>query len=651
MRVAWFGLALDSSSPKKARGRSVKLYYIVNTYQLDVIALDWDIKSPDSVFSYLGACELLTGFDWRHVSGEARGISGHQPLEIVSATRRSATVLENSFSEEFFAYAACLRPLPASTPRGVFCGGGKADLPILQQLESTFGPLLFLANHPDDLDGIANPGPQTLFTPRSPHFHGRAIGSASFVVSRRLLPCLAARGSGIPTVWIADGEEQKKLAAKWDLVILPPGFGLGEALVIEIKKQISHRATKRPAPPEFHREKKALEVTLARLVRASKVPVHKEKRTFATISSHDYVPFLEGYIANLLDLYSGAELCVYVLALDEKVRPRLMKRMNGQCEIRIVELADLWTTGQLPEILRRSIGVQAFSSKPLLIRRAMKETKGTVFYADSDVYFFSPPDTLWDEASANGILLFPHWNDTFECSRTDGLFNAGMVVASPKGVDFLDWWAERCWENANFGMNDGVVADQGYLDFGPALFDSVKSYRRGDHDVARWNLQSLGVHWNEKYPPEPRILNGEPVRTYHNAFVDSLGLFEIKCGWDALNHFFSPDFSGLQIPLPVFQLSLQQQAKHWLNLSRWLALGSKLSWDRSFNASWLRWAMGLSGRQLLSFLAGRRKVEWNPTPPLLPESRDPWIKANRRHFELLNSDTGQKLELKLKRPA
>lgn len=599
---------------------------------IDIFAPQWsafvrgDGGSLDSIFAYSGLLRVLGKTLGATVS--ERPVGRHVVIRSVTA---EAATSENSFAEDLLAFGCRPEPLRGSQARGVFCPSrlqgevARETIGDLYRVLTGAGEVLYLPEHPRDLDSVAVAGPATLFSPRSPDLHVRAVGSAAWLVSYRPLPALAALGAGIPTLWIAETEADRRLAAHWGVKAWTPEETTAPRILDWVK---TAARTSVQIPASRLGEWKNLEA----LTEPSTIVIG-EPPCFASISSADYVPFLEGYVANVLDHHPGARLCFYILALDGGVEAPMRKRFGDLCDLRIFRLTDFWTEAQMPEIRNRSVGVRAFSTKPRLIHRALLETGRPVFYTDSDVHFFETSTAFIEEFSASGALLFPHWNDDFLCSRKDGIFNAGMVVGYPRAVSFFDWWAKRCWENANFNRGDGVVADQGYLDFGPALFESVHPYRRGDHDVARWNLHSLGVHWDQSFPPQARVAGGPKIKTFHAAFVDSAGLGEVKFAWDTANYFFSPSYVAAQTPAPLMELTLQQQANHWLTLSRWLKLVEKLSFAGGRRAEWLGRATGPWGRKILGWLSRSREVAWSSAAPTLPLSTDPWILAHKEYFK------------------
>jgi len=419
-----------------------------------------------------------------------------------------------------------------------------------------------------ELGDLGTVGEGLLVVPRHPEMARTAIASARGVVSFRWIPAQLAAAAGVPCVFVADGEAwgeaARDLALPW---ISPRGIedpaGLARSVISALetfpRAEVARRVDENGRVlVDFLRSQK--------LVPAG--PRGSDRRRFqaGTISDSRYLPFALGWLENLL-AHEGDSVGLHVLALDPAAKAELLARY-GASGLTVHELTDLWTPAELPEILGRPIAERAFSSKPRFVARILEQAGGPVVYADSDVYFLEPARDLVSALGDGALLLFPHWNDDFPAARRDGLFNAGMLAAGEPALDFLGWWGARCLDDCRVAVHEGVVGDQAYLDFAPALFDGVKIYRGGDHDVARWNLATLGVRFSEAWWEPPRLADGRAVASYHAAFADGLGLFGMKYAWDQL----VTGLTGFHPPRgsPLPGNTLAQQARHWLALSRCL---------------------------------------------------------------------------------
>lgn len=541
-----------------------------------------------------------------------------------------------------------LEPLRCAEKRTVFCPGALSSGPDAALGRACYEallahePALFLADEASHLDWGAKPGVATLFAPRFPGHHARALGSAARVVSLRARPVLAAVANGIPAVYLGDDAGAKATLEALGVPCLDARGGKSTHDVVRHALRVLrdfpwdgvHRrvtAAKRRTADFVAR----LGVAPAPRKRPALVAVGEPRKRpaplhLATISDGGtYLPYLLGFVENALSTSAGP-VTFHVLALDERVEPALKSRYP-KLSLHVYELSDLWSEEELPRVLLRSVGDRAYGSKPRLIERALEKAHAPVVYCDSDVYFLDDPAALAATVGSGNCSLFPHWNDVFSAARADGIFNAGMVVAAPGAEAMLEWWGRACLEACSIDGEEGVVGDQGYLDFVPSHFEGVRIYRRGDQNVARWNLNSLGVRFSRSFPARPELADGTPVRTYHAAFVDSLGLFEAKFAWDGLVSFFAGLVDPEKCPPRLFRYVTSQQRLHWLALSRAVALaervggavGEKLKAPAAISA--LLTPAGRAGLALVARLSGAASRETQAGDPEL----DWWIRAQR----------------------
>ena len=129
----------------------------------------------------------------------------------------------------------------------------------------------------------------------------------------------------------------------------------------------------------------------------------------------------------------------------------------------------------------------------------------------------------------------------FIAAHFDGLFNAGMLGVGPGAEKFLEWWTEVCYQRCSTKLR-GMVGDQGYLNLVPVLFERVKIFKERNHNVARWNSKTLHLSFSANNPEQPTIEGNDPVATYHAAFCDEVGVYQLKFCWDQIVSFFSPGY-------------------------------------------------------------------------------------------------------------
>jgi hypothetical protein len=237
----------------------------------------------------------------------------------------------------------------------------------------------------------------------------------------------------------------------------------------------------------------------------------------------------QGLIYNLLHRNRG-RIEAHILSLDDFGIEKLVPK-GPRLTVHIVTPQEIWSQREWLRLKRSSHAIQAYCSKSRLLRHAVVKARQPVLYLDSDLYFFKDPIHLAERLKRHSVLLFPHWNDESSHTRVHGLFNAGLVGVSPRGVDFLEWWSKLCLVKCS--KEAGFFDDQGYLDLVPIYFKNVGIYRRGDENVAKWNVKTLDV----SVSAFTGIRMGKqllPVGSIHTPGSDEMGLFEAKVAWDQL---------------------------------------------------------------------------------------------------------------------
>lgn len=118
-----------------------------------------------------------------------------------------------------------------------------------------------------------------------------------------------------------------------------------------------------------------------------------------------------------------------------------------------------------------------------------------IVWADCDLGFFGDYQFIFDELDHYSILLTPHWRTSnpsvntgeFDLLFMGGLYNAGFVAASKKGLEMLDWWAEVCLYKCVRDFSKGMYVDQTYLNLMPIYFDKVKTLKHRGCNISEWN--------------------------------------------------------------------------------------------------------------------------------------------------------------------
>ncbi|MCW7490377.1 hypothetical protein [Leptospira meyeri] len=182
---------------------------------------------------------------------------------------------------------------------------------------------------------------------------------------------------------------------------------------------------------------------------------------------------------------------VFVFPFDKGCLDSLQK-LNFSF-VRLVSLEEFET----PELLRvkkeRSKGEYCWTCTPWIIRYCIDQFElDHCTYVDADLYFFSNPQVLLDEALNSSVLITEHrYSPEYDQSATAGIYCVQFVFFrnNADGLKVLHWWADRCLEWCFSRFEDGKFGDQKYLDNWTTEFNGVHVLKHLGGGVAPWNVQ------------------------------------------------------------------------------------------------------------------------------------------------------------------
>ncbi|MBU0846875.1 hypothetical protein KKH23_06755 [Patescibacteria group bacterium] len=192
-----------------------------------------------------------------------------------------------------------------------------------------------------------------------------------------------------------------------------------------------------------------------------------------------------GYLKYFLALHESMQrwckpFTMHMLALDEQVARDLV----GIDNVETVPLSTIETEEIRLLKPQREYKHYVWTLKPLWIRRVTQEV-GSVTYLDTDSYFFSSPDGLYEEIGDADMAITPH---RFMPSRMHwlpkvGQFNAGFIYFKGEHECLSNW----CDQTLEFcGRKEGYFVDQMYLNEWPDRWGAHIVRHKGIN-LAPWN--------------------------------------------------------------------------------------------------------------------------------------------------------------------
>ena len=185
------------------------------------------------------------------------------------------------------------------------------------------------------------------------------------------------------------------------------------------------------------------------------------------------------------------EFHLYVFAFNDVCYTILKSlRLNKMTVISLSEFED-------NELLRvkqtRTRGEYCWTCTPSTILYVLNRFKvGSCTYLDSDLYFFSSPQCLFDEMGDNAVMITPHnYTPQYDQSARTGIYCVQFVAFknNEQGRDVLNWWREACLDWCYNRVENNRFGDQKYLDDWPNRFGGVHVCKNLGAGVAPWNMQ------------------------------------------------------------------------------------------------------------------------------------------------------------------
>ncbi|WP_246834257.1 hypothetical protein [Leptospira bourretii] len=182
---------------------------------------------------------------------------------------------------------------------------------------------------------------------------------------------------------------------------------------------------------------------------------------------------------------------VFVFPFDNECYESLQK-----LSLSFVQLISL-KEFESPDLLRvkeeRSKGEYCWTCTPWIIRFCLDRFQlDHCTYVDADLFFFSNPQVLLDEAENSSVLITEHrYSPAYDQSATAGIYCVQFVFfrSDVDGLKVLHWWADRCLEWCYSRIEDGKFGDQKYLDHWTTEFNRVHVLKHLGGGVAPWNVQ------------------------------------------------------------------------------------------------------------------------------------------------------------------
>jgi hypothetical protein len=210
-------------------------------------------------------------------------------------------------------------------------------------------------------------------------------------------------------------------------------------------------------------------------------------RHFCLMTSENYIAKSILMYESLLNHYNN-EFRLYYFCFDNQTYNYLLKANYNN----IIPIArNEWEDAELLKVKSsRSTTEYFFTTTGSLILYVFKEFKVDMcIYLDADLYFFSSPEILIDEMGDKSIMITEHRYADQKLSKLHGKYCIQFMPVrnDQNGNIILNWWRNACLQWCYLRSENGLWADQGYLNDWPTRFRGVHELQHLGGGVAPWN--------------------------------------------------------------------------------------------------------------------------------------------------------------------
>jgi hypothetical protein len=137
-------------------------------------------------------------------------------------------------------------------------------------------------------------------------------------------------------------------------------------------------------------------------------------------------------------------------------------------------------------------------SLPLYVLNHFPEVD-LITYLDSDLFFFSNPQPIFEEMGNGSVAIIPHrFSKYLKRYERNGIYNVGWVSfrRDLNGMACLQWWREKCIEWCYDKIEPNRFADQKYLNYWEEMFKGVVIIQHKGSNLASWNISNYTLKFN-----------------------------------------------------------------------------------------------------------------------------------------------------------
>ena len=307
-------------------------------------------------------------------------------------------------------------------------------------------------------------------------------------------------------------------------------------------------------------KKEALTMTKVETKLSPKEPIASTNQNFCVIAGKEYCMKIMAFYESLVKNSNNFNL--WVCCTDAITYKFLNeKNLKNMHLIRVEEIED----DQLRAVKQeRMINEYCWTLKSFVIEYILKNNDvEQVLYCDGDIYFFSNPDSIFNEWGFASIFLTPQ-RDLDWVEQKYGKYQAGIVGfrKDETGLAAVQWWKDRCIEWCSVVESNGRFGDQKYLDQLPIMYENVQISSNLGVNAAPWNI-IYNNNFKISLQGDKVFINNDPLVAYHFSCLtiyssdkyDLWNMHQLNIQKEIMNYIYVPYLDHLERVITSYQNS------------------------------------------------------------------------------------------------
>jgi hypothetical protein len=211
-------------------------------------------------------------------------------------------------------------------------------------------------------------------------------------------------------------------------------------------------------------------------------------RHFVVMSASNYLAKSLALYESLREFY-GKEFKLYYFCFDNQAFETLRKLdMENIIPISLTEFEDEELLSIKAE---RSFAEYFYTCTASTILFVLEKYKADMaIYLDSDIYFYDSPEILLREMTDKSVMITEHRYTKTWKKESPGKYCVQFMPFKNNliGISVLKWWRNECIKWCYLRNENGLWADQGYLNDWPERFEGIHELKHIGGGVAPWNV-------------------------------------------------------------------------------------------------------------------------------------------------------------------